>query len=101
MFALPLFVPAVGLPHVCFLTVAAAVMTGGGGFIPARILRTFLKSHRPNHLPIQAIGLTLYEHDDSCDPLATGMTTVNLLPPELKPNTQRPPIWAPPKIHPT
>ncbi|KAK9474648.1 phosphoribosyltransferase-like protein [Dipodascopsis tothii] len=37
------------------------VAIGGGGFIPARILRTFLKSPGSKNIPIQAIGLTLYE----------------------------------------
>lgn len=36
------------------------IAIGGGGFIPARILRTFLKSSGRN-IPIQAIGLSLYE----------------------------------------
>lgn len=44
-------------------------MTGGGGFIPARILRTFLRKQSGKSIPIQAIGLTLYEQDDvSFDP---------------------------------
>ncbi len=36
---------------------------GGGGFIPARILRTFLKGSQGDgkNIPIQAIGLSLYE----------------------------------------
>ena len=34
---------------------------GGGGFIPARILRTFLKVQGQRNIPIQAIGLVLYE----------------------------------------
>jgi hypoxanthine phosphoribosyltransferase len=34
---------------------------GGGGFIPARILRTFLKEPGAKNIPIQAIGLSLYE----------------------------------------
>ncbi|KAK9382394.1 uncharacterized protein V2V93DRAFT_357171 [Kockiozyma suomiensis] len=37
------------------------VAIGGGGFIPARILRTFLKEPGAKNIPIQAIGLTLYE----------------------------------------
>ncbi|RUS32529.1 hypothetical protein BC938DRAFT_475161 [Jimgerdemannia flammicorona] len=36
------------------------IAIGGGGFIPARILRTFLKKRNKN-IPIQAIGLSLYE----------------------------------------
>ncbi|KZZ99414.1 xanthine phosphoribosyltransferase 1 [Moelleriella libera RCEF 2490] len=39
------------------------IAIGGGGFIPARILRSFLKERRPGapNIPIQAIGLSLYE----------------------------------------
>lgn len=37
------------------------IAIGGGGFIPARILRTFLKSSGGRNIPIQAIGLSLYE----------------------------------------
>lgn len=43
------------------------VAIGGGGFFPARVLRTFLKkpsAHDPSkkrNIPIQAIGLALYE----------------------------------------
>jgi len=39
------------------------IAIGGGGFIPARILRSFLKSKgsRSKNIPIQAIGLSLYE----------------------------------------
>lgn len=36
------------------------IAIGGGGFIPARILRSFLKENNKN-IPIQAIGLSLYE----------------------------------------
>lgn len=36
------------------------IAIGGGGFIPARILRSFLKDSTKN-IPIQAIGLSLYE----------------------------------------
>lgn len=36
------------------------IAIGGGGFIPARILRSFLKEDNKN-IPIQAIGLSLYE----------------------------------------
>lgn len=42
----------------------AIIAIGGGGFIPARILRTFLrraKEGRSKNIPIQAIGLSLYE----------------------------------------
>lgn len=37
------------------------VAIGGGGFIPARILRSFLKEPGHKNIPIQAIGLSLYE----------------------------------------
>lgn len=33
----------------------------GGGLIPARIIRTFLKKKGEKNIPIQAIGLSLYE----------------------------------------
>lgn len=45
------------------------IAIGGGGYIPARILRTFMKQQgrdaagnaTSRNIPIQAIGLTLYE----------------------------------------
>lgn len=40
------------------------IAIGGGGFIPARILRTFCKTTedgKKRNIPIQAVGLTLYE----------------------------------------
>ncbi|KAI5481418.1 xanthine phosphoribosyltransferase [Pseudohyphozyma bogoriensis] len=37
------------------------IAIGGGGFFPARVLRTFLKSDDHKNIPIQAIGLSLYE----------------------------------------
>ncbi|KAF6788429.1 xanthine phosphoribosyltransferase 1 [Colletotrichum musicola] len=37
------------------------IAIGGGGFIPARILRSFLKQPGSPNIPIQAIGLSLYE----------------------------------------
>lgn len=40
------------------------IAIGGGGFIPARILRTFCKvsqDGKKRNIPIQAVGLTLYE----------------------------------------
>nr|CAG8471368.1 4550_t:CDS:2 [Entrophospora candida] len=40
------------------------IAIGGGGFIPARILRTFLKQQNNKNMPIQAIGLSLYEDID-------------------------------------
>ncbi|ODQ45620.1 hypothetical protein PICMEDRAFT_73136 [Pichia membranifaciens NRRL Y-2026] len=37
------------------------VAIGGGGFIPSRIIRTFLRQTGEKNIPIQAIGLSLYE----------------------------------------
>lgn len=37
------------------------IAIGGGGYVPARILRSFLKQPRSPNIPIQAIGLSLYE----------------------------------------
>lgn len=37
------------------------IAIGGGGFIPARILRSFLKAPGRPNISIQAIGLSLYE----------------------------------------
>jgi len=37
------------------------IAIGGGGFVPARILRTFLKRRGAKNIPIVAIGLSLYE----------------------------------------
>ncbi|KAJ5791426.1 uncharacterized protein N7518_008437 [Penicillium psychrosexuale] len=37
------------------------IAIGGGGYIPARILRSFLKKPGQSNIPIQAIGLSLYE----------------------------------------
>lgn len=37
------------------------IAIGGGGYIPARILRSFLKRPGSPNIPIQAIGLSLYE----------------------------------------
>lgn len=47
------------------------VAIGGGGFIPARILRTFLKEPGQKNIPIQAIGLTLYEDLGLADDVET------------------------------
>ncbi|KAH9812862.1 phosphoribosyltransferase-like protein [Melampsora americana] len=44
------------------------IAIGGGGFFPARVLRTFLKTPTRKNIPIQAIGLSLYEE------LGTGLT---------------------------
>merc|ERR1711939_337434 len=37
------------------------IAIGGGGFFPARVMRTFLKTPDRRNIPIQAIGLSLYE----------------------------------------
>jgi hypothetical protein len=37
------------------------IAIGGGGYVPARILRTFLKQPEAKNIPIVAIGLSLYE----------------------------------------
>jgi hypoxanthine phosphoribosyltransferase len=37
------------------------IAIGGGGYVPARILRSFLKQNDGPNIPIQAIGLSLYE----------------------------------------
>lgn len=37
------------------------IAIGGGGYVPARILRSFLKRPNEPNIPIQAIGLSLYE----------------------------------------
>ncbi|KAG8671089.1 hypoxanthine-guanine phosphoribosyltransferase [Fusarium poae] len=37
------------------------IAIGGGGYVPARILRSFLKKGGAPNIPIQAIGLSLYE----------------------------------------
>lgn len=37
------------------------IAIGGGGFVPARILRSFLRKSGSPNIPIQAIGLSLYE----------------------------------------
>ncbi|KAF2871991.1 xanthine phosphoribosyltransferas-like protein [Massariosphaeria phaeospora] len=37
------------------------IAIGGGGYVPARILRSFLKKPGHPNIPIQAIGLSLYE----------------------------------------
>ncbi|KAI9840298.1 MAG: hypoxanthine-guanine phosphoribosyltransferase [Sclerophora amabilis] len=38
------------------------IAIGGGGYVPARILRSFLKRNNASNIPIQAIGLSLYEN---------------------------------------
>ncbi|KAI1278158.1 phosphoribosyltransferase-like protein [Xylaria sp. FL0933] len=41
------------------------IAIGGGGYVPARILRSFLKKPGSPNIPIQAIGLSLYEELDN------------------------------------
>jgi hypoxanthine phosphoribosyltransferase len=43
------------------------IAIGGGGYVPARILRSFLKSPGKPNIPIQAIGLSLYEDLSTSD----------------------------------
>ena len=45
------------------------IAIGGGGYVPARILRSFLKRPGSPNIPIQAIGLSLYETLSSSDPV--------------------------------
>lgn len=44
------------------------IAIGGGGYVPARILRSFLKQPGHPNIPIQAIGLSLYEELPSAHP---------------------------------
>lgn len=37
------------------------IAIGGGGYVPARMLRSFLRTADSPNIPIQAIGLSLYE----------------------------------------
>ncbi|EHY52939.1 hypoxanthine-guanine phosphoribosyltransferase [Exophiala dermatitidis] len=43
------------------------IAIGGGGYVPARILRSFLKKPGAPNIPIQAIGLSLYEQLSDSD----------------------------------
>ncbi|KAL8739408.1 MAG: hypothetical protein Q9190_007787 [Brigantiaea leucoxantha] len=55
------------------------IAIGGGGYVPARILRSFLKRPLAPNIPIQAIGLSLYEQLPSkhpSDPIETPGTKV-------------------------
>jgi hypoxanthine phosphoribosyltransferase len=47
------------------------IAIGGGGYVPARILRSFLKQPGSHNIPIQAIGLSLYETLPSTHPSAS------------------------------
>lgn len=51
------------------------IAIGGGGFIPARILRSFLKETNKN-IPIQAVGLSLYEQMGNTDEELIGKEVV-------------------------
>lgn len=50
------------------------IAIGGGGYVPARILRSFLKRPGSPNIPIQAIGLSLYEQLPESNP-KSGVTT--------------------------
>ncbi|KAK8084316.1 hypoxanthine guanine phosphoribosyltransferase [Apiospora hydei] len=50
------------------------IAIGGGGYVPARILRSFLKQPGSPNIPIQAIGLSLYEQLPETNP-KSGTTT--------------------------
>ncbi|CAG9989588.1 hypothetical protein V2G26_011417 [Clonostachys chloroleuca] len=58
------------------------VAIGGGGYVPARILRSFLKKPGSPNIPIQAIGLSLYEalgNDSQVETLGTKVTRTQWL----------------------
>ncbi|KAL2047647.1 hypothetical protein N7G274_000689 [Stereocaulon virgatum] len=52
------------------------IAIGGGGYVPARILRSFLKRPGSPNIPIQAIGLSLYESLTTSDPVEAPGTKV-------------------------
>ncbi|PSN72015.1 xanthine phosphoribosyltransferas-like protein [Corynespora cassiicola Philippines] len=52
------------------------IAIGGGGYVPARILRSFLKKPNSPNIPIQAIGLSLYEQLGTDDEVETPGTKV-------------------------
>ncbi|KIW64122.1 hypothetical protein PV04_09077 [Phialophora macrospora] len=52
------------------------IAIGGGGYVPARILRSFLKKTGAPNIPIQAIGLSLYEQLSGSDPVEEPGTKV-------------------------
>merc|ERR1711977_356952 len=52
------------------------IAIGGGGYVPARILRSFLKKPGSPNIPIQAIGLSLYEQLSGSDPVEAPGTKV-------------------------
>ncbi|KAK4542208.1 hypothetical protein LTR36_007056 [Oleoguttula mirabilis] len=51
------------------------IAIGGGGYVPARILRSFLKQPGSANIPIQAIGLSLYESLGTADDGAAATET--------------------------
>ncbi|KAI1089011.1 PRTase-like protein [Rostrohypoxylon terebratum] len=53
------------------------IAIGGGGYVPARILRSFLKQPSSPNIPIQAIGLSLYEQLPVADPANAGTGVVD------------------------
>lgn len=60
------------------------IAIGGGGYVPARILRSFLKKPGSPNIPIQAIGLSLYEtlgneEDDQIETPGTKVTRTQWL----------------------
>ncbi|KAK4099459.1 PRTase-like protein [Parathielavia hyrcaniae] len=61
------------------------IAIGGGGYVPARILRSFLKQPGSHNIPIQAIGLSLYERlsgsaaDDAVETPGTRVTRTQWL----------------------
>lgn len=52
------------------------IAIGGGGYVPARILRSFLKRPGAPNIPIQAIGLSLYETLSDSTPVEKPGTVV-------------------------
>lgn len=52
------------------------IAIGGGGYVPARILRSFLKQPGDPNIPIQAIGLSLYEQLSGSSPIEAPGTKV-------------------------
>ncbi|KAJ6439815.1 xanthine phosphoribosyltransferase 1 [Purpureocillium lavendulum] len=59
------------------------IAIGGGGYVPARILRSFLKKPGSPNIPIQAIGLSLYEslggEDENVETIGTKVTRTQWL----------------------
>ncbi|KAH0493192.1 hypothetical protein TgHK011_008109 [Trichoderma gracile] len=58
------------------------IAIGGGGYVPARILRSFLKQPGSPNIPIQAIGLSLYESlggDSQVEEIGTKVTRTQWL----------------------